>query len=101
MPKRKILITKSFEKGLKNWQEYKIETDKDLKHYISKIRFIRKEIIRIAELEIYPFKKINYRTSKKVQYFIYQQHVVFFKLTPGTMKLLYFVAAKRVKNKYI
>ncbi len=101
MPKRKILITRSFEKGLKNWEEYKIETEEDLKHYTTKIRFITQEIIRISEQQSYPFKKVNYRNSKKIQYFIYQQHVIFFKLSDKTLNLLYFIAARRVKNRYI
>ena len=101
MPKRKILITKSYEKGLKDWRKYKIKTEQDLRHYISKIRAITKEIIRISELQYYPYKKVSYRNSRKTQYFIYQQHVIFFRLSENTMKFLYFVSTKRVKTKYI
>lgn len=101
MPPRRIRITKSFEKGLRSWREYKISSKEDLKHYTSKLRHIQQEIIRIASLDTYPLKKVTYRNSKNVQYFVYQQHVVFFKLLPKTMKLLYFVAARRVKNKYL
>ncbi|MBX3164311.1 MAG: hypothetical protein KF900_07495 [Bacteroidetes bacterium] len=96
---KKIIRTKSFVKQLENWQEYKLENEEDLRHYIQKLRHITELIIEISELESYLGKKVNYRTSKKIQYFIYQQHVVFFRLEPHQLTLLYFVAAKRIKRK--
>lgn len=96
---RKIIRTKSFVKQLKNWQEYKITTEEDLQHYIKKLRSITQIIIEITEQKNYPGKKVNYRTSKNIQYFIYQQHIVFFKLEPSVLTLLYFIAAKRIKQK--
>lgn len=96
---RKIIRTKSFVNQLKNWQEYKITSTEELQHYIQKLRAITEKIIEISELKNYPYKKINYRNSKGVHCFIYQQHVIFFKLESTKLTLLYFVAAKRIKQK--
>jgi hypothetical protein len=96
---RKIIRTKSFVKQLKNWEAYKLQTEEDLKHYIAKIRFITQKIILISEQKSYPGKKISYRNSKQIQYFIHQKHVVFFRISSHKMILLYFVAAKRIKAK--
>jgi hypothetical protein len=96
---RKIIRTKSFVNQLKNWEEYKITSVEELEHYIKKLRAITEYIIEISDLKSYPFKKVNYRNSKGINYFIYQQHIVFFKLEPTELTLLYFVAAKSVKQK--
>lgn len=96
---RKIIRTKSFVKQLKNWQKYKITTPEDLQHYIIKLRAITTQIIVINERKNYLGKKVSYKNSKGIYYFSYQQHVVFFKLEPTKLTLLYFIASKRIKQK--
>lgn len=95
---RKIIRTKSFVNQLKDWQSFKISTEEDLQHYIKKLRAITNKIIEISERENYVGKKVNYKNSKGIHYFIYQQHIVFFRLEPHRMTLLYFTAAKRIKK---
>jgi hypothetical protein len=96
---RRIIRTKSFVNQLKNWEEYKITSIEDLEHYIKKLRAITEYIIEISEFKNYTSKKVNYRNSKNINYFIYEQHVVFFKLDNAKLTLLYFVAAKHIKKK--
>ncbi len=95
---RKITRTKSFVKQLKNWQEYKITSIEDLQHYIRKLRIITAKIIVISEQETFPGKQVNYKNSKGIYYFSYQQHTVFFKLEPDKLTLLYFITSKRIKQ---
>ena len=96
---RKIIRTKSFVNQLKNWQKYKIASEEDLKHYISKLRVITEIISAISCQQTFIGRKVKYRNSKNINYFLYQQHVIFFKLEENKMTLLYFIAAKRIKQK--
>ena len=96
---RKIIRTKSFVNQLKNWQKYKIVSEEDLQHYISKLRIITEIISTISCQPKFIGRKVNYRTSKNVYCFSYQQHVIFFKLEEKKLTLLYFVASKRIKQK--
>lgn len=96
---RKIIRTKSFVNQLKNWQKYKIASEEDLKHYISKLRVITEIISAISCQPTFIGRKVNYRNSKNINYFLYQQHVIFFKLEENKLTLLYFIAAKRIKQK--
>lgn len=57
-----------------------------------------KQIIIIASLKKYPHKKISYKNSKNIQYFIYEKHIIMFELMNDKMFLKYFVAAKRIKK---
>jgi hypothetical protein len=74
---RKIIRTKSFVNQLKNWQKYKIVSEEDLQHYISKLRIITEIICTISCQPKFIGRNVNYRTSKNVYYFPYQQHVIF------------------------
>ena len=96
---RKIIRTKSFVNQLKNWQKYKIVSEEDLQHYISKLRIITEIISTISCQPKFIGRKVSYRTSENVYYFSYQQHVIFFKLEEKKLTLLYFVASKRIKQK--
>lgn len=93
-----IKLSKSFVNAIQDYQVYKNTSAEETLHYISKIEKIRKQLIKIATEKKHLSKKVQYRNSKQLQYFIIEQHVVFFKITTTQLQVKYFVAVKRIKN---
>jgi hypothetical protein len=96
-----IKLSKSFQKALLSYSVYKTTTVAETEHYIAKINFIRHELIKIAKAKKHLSKKVSYRNSNNLNYFTYQQHIVFFKITETELQVKYFVAAKRIKTSLI
>lgn len=93
-----IKLSKSFIKAIQDYQVYKNTSIEETLHYIAKIEKIRKQLIKIATEKKHLSKKVQYRNSKQLQYFIIEQHAVFFKITATQLQVKYFVAVKRIKK---
>ena len=64
-----------------------------------KISFAQVQSKKIALQKNYPLKKISYKNSKNLQYFVVLEHAVLFKLTEKEMELAAVeLAATRAKN---
>ena len=98
MPKRKIVECKSFVNSVDKYFLFKSKNFENLSHARSKFIFIYQEIARISELKSYPGKLVKYSNSKELQYFVFQKHLILFKLDKKNMYLKYFVAEKRIKK---
>jgi HD superfamily phosphohydrolase YqeK len=97
MLKRKIKLSKAFSNAIVSYLEYKTN------HFTEKQAFQKLELIyflakKIASQKNYPLKKIKYRNSKNLQYFVFLEHAILFKLSEKEMVLKYFVAVKRFKK---
>ncbi len=94
-----IKLAKSFSKALLNYQKYKTTTKvNETLHLLSKIDKITKELIKIANQKKHLSTIVQYGNSKGLQYFVVEQHAVFFKITKTQLQVKYFVAVKRIKK---
>lgn len=97
MLKRKIKLSKAFSNSIVNYLEYKTNNFTE-KQAFQKLELIYLLAKKIALQKNYPLKKISYKNSKNLQYFVVLEHAVLFKLTEKEMELKYFVAVKRFKK---
>lgn len=95
---RQIIESKSFINALNKYFNYKSGNYEDAIHARKKYNQILMQIIIKAGIKKYPHKKIVYKNSKNLQYFVFEQHLILFELTNDKMSLKYFVAAKRIKK---
>lgn len=98
MPSLKTKLSKSFIKSIESYKIYKSTSANETLHYISKIRKIYEALDKIAVDKKHLSRKVNYRNSKGLQYFVIEQHAVFFKITSTELQVKYFVATKRIKK---
>jgi len=94
---RSIKLSKAFMKAAEKYFVFKFSVEEE-RHSLEKLNTVYQLSKKISKLKSFPGKIVSYRGSKGLQYFIYQQHAVFFKLSEETMELKYFVAAKRIKK---
>jgi hypothetical protein len=94
---RQIRASKTFKKQIVKYLIYKDKVDEE-KHSFNKLNHIYLKAEKIASSINFACKKVNYSNSKDLQYFIFQQHHILFKLTPNHLQLMYFVASKRIKK---
>lgn len=94
----KVRLSKAFISAFDNYEEYKKLCPEDFEHFISKLFEIRKKLDKIARTKKHLSKKVNYRNSKNLHYFVFQKHAVFFKITKTELQVKYFVATRRIKK---
>jgi hypothetical protein len=91
----KVRFSKSFDNSLLSYKLYK---HSELVHFISKLKKITRELEKIAIQKKHLSKKVQYSNSKGLNYFVVEQHAVFFKITKTQLQVKYFVAVKRIKK---
>jgi hypothetical protein len=94
---RQITASKSFKKQVEKYLIYK-DSVQEKKQSFDKLNTIYFEVEKISKLTTFPCKKVQYRNSKNLQYFVFQKHHILFKLTSTHLQLMYFVASKRIKK---
>lgn len=98
MQSRSIGESKLFLKSLNSYFQYKEKSMKDVLHAKFKYHAIINKVVEISKNPSPLSKKVNYRNSKNLNYFIFQKHHILFKLTSNHLQLMYFVASKRIKK---
>lgn len=94
---KKLVLGKQYLKALDSYYEFKAKKI-ELLHAEKKVNTIRNTIKKIVNGELVLSKKVNYRNSKGLNYFVVEKHTIFFKVKPRSINVLYFVPSLRIKT---
>lgn len=93
-----IKLSKSFENAFDKYAIFKSTKALETLHLIEKTYKIEERLEQIATIKKHTSRKVSYRNSKNIHYFIIEKHAVLFRITKTELQVLYFVAAKRIKK---